>query len=61
MNVIGIKSSNPSKLAKELGKRGWKIPFDNEIGCVRLVLMPHITKKVIDEFMEDLKEIYKMA
>jgi len=35
---------------------GWKINEMKRISCIRIVLMPHVTKKVIDDFIPDLKK-----
>ena len=56
MNVLGIKLKNPQKVAEKLTKYGWKVNEIDRISCIRLVLMPHVTNKIIDEFIPDLKK-----
>jgi len=56
MNVLGVKIKNPFKLSKALTKYGWKINVMDRISCIRLVLMPHVSKGTIDEFIPDLKK-----
>jgi len=56
MNVIGIKLKNPTRVTKMLTEYGWKVNEMRRISCIRLVLMPHVTKKNIDDFIPDLKK-----
>lgn len=56
MNVLGVKVKDPFRLSKTLTKYGWKINVIDRISCIRLVLMPHINKSTIDEFIPDLKK-----
>jgi tyrosine decarboxylase/aspartate 1-decarboxylase len=55
MNVLGVKLNNPSQVANKLTEYGWKVSKIDRISCIRIVLMPHVTKKIIDEFIPDLK------
>lgn len=56
-NVIGIHLDKPKSVAKELEKKGWQVNIMDRISCIRLVLMPHVTKKTIDSFIPDLKKV----
>lgn len=51
MNVIGIKIKNIEKIVKKLSKYGWKVNKIDHLSCIRIVLMPQITKQIIDEFI----------
>jgi len=57
MNVIGVKMKKPSRVVNKLTKYGWKVNKMDKISCVRIVLMPHVTKKTIDDFIPDLKKV----
>ena len=59
MNVLGIKFRNASEVVRELSERGWKVGKMRRIGCIRLVLMPHVTKNIIDQFIPDLRKVCK--
>ena len=59
MNVIGIKLKNPSRVVKRLTEHGWKVNNMERLSAIRIVLMPHVTKKIIDEFIPDLKKVCK--
>ena len=61
INVIGIKLKNPSKVVKKLTEHGWKVNKMERLSAIRIVLMPHVTKKIIDDFIPDLKKACKDA
>jgi tyrosine decarboxylase/aspartate 1-decarboxylase len=57
MNVVGLKSDtfDIRRIAEELRLRKWAISlFPRHI---RIVIMPHVQEKHIDEFLQDLKKI----
>jgi tyrosine decarboxylase/aspartate 1-decarboxylase len=57
MNVIGLTSHTLSvkQIAHELRLKGWAVAlFPRHI---RIVAMPHIQRKHVDEFLEDLKTV----
>ena len=57
MNVLGIKIKNLDEVYKKLSDLGWKVNKIDRISCLRIVVMPHITKKSIDEFIPILKKV----
>jgi tyrosine decarboxylase/aspartate 1-decarboxylase len=59
MNVLGIKLKNPAIVVKKLTDLGWKVNKMNRLSAIRIVLMPHVTKKIIDDFTPDLKKVCK--
>jgi len=61
MNVLGVKLKNPSKVVKKLTDLGWKVNKMDRLSAIRIVLMPHVTKKIIDDFTPDLKKACKAA
>ncbi|MGQ9641117.1 MAG: tyrosine decarboxylase MfnA [Candidatus Bathycorpusculaceae bacterium] len=59
MNVVGLKSKvyDIRKIAHELRLRGWAVSlFPSHI---RIVVMPHVRKEHIEDFVEDLRETAK--
>ncbi len=56
MNVIGVKLKKPDLLVKKLSTQGWRVNKIERLSCIRLVLMPQITKQIIDEFIPILKK-----
>jgi tyrosine decarboxylase/aspartate 1-decarboxylase len=59
MNIIGIRFKNPNKVAEQLSKLGWKVNIMDRISSIRIVVMPHVTRKVIDDFIPVLKKVCK--
>ena len=57
MNVLAVKIKNPSKVEKKLTSYGWKVNKMERMGAIRIVVMPHVTKKVIDEFIPVFKKV----
>lgn len=51
MNVVGIKLSHPEKVVLELTKQNWFTSKGSYPKCLRIVVMPHVTRSVIDEFL----------
>ena len=55
MNVLGVRLKNAGKIVKKLSENGWRVSKVERLSCIRLVLMPQITKQIIDEFIPVLK------
>jgi tyrosine decarboxylase/aspartate 1-decarboxylase len=56
MNVLGVKLKHLSKVVNKLADYGWRVNKLERISCIRIVLMPHVTKKIIDEFIPCLEK-----
>jgi len=56
MNVLGVKLRKPGRVVKRLSEQGWRVNRVERLSCIRLVLMPQITKEIIDEFIPVLKK-----
>ncbi|MHA1784807.1 MAG: tyrosine decarboxylase MfnA [Candidatus Helarchaeota archaeon] len=62
MNVLGFTSSkyNLRKIDKQLRRKGWALGFFNsKPPLLRAVIMPHIKKCHVDNFLHDLEKITK--
>jgi len=66
INFIAIKLSknqkkfkNIEELQRELERRNFLASVDKETSSLRIVIMPHITKDVIDSFIAALESIFK--
>jgi len=59
MNVIGVKLKKPTEVSKQLAKYGWKVNKMDRFSAIRIVIMPHVTKKIIDEFIPALEKTCK--
>lgn len=51
MNILAIKLSNPDKVVQELASQSWFVSKGQFPKCLRIVVMPHVTRAVIDEFI----------
>ena len=56
MNIVNIKIGNEKK-KNELWKMGWSVSFNPDYRSIRIVVMPHVKKNVIDEFLNALKKV----
>ena len=59
MNVIAIKLKNPTKIVNILTKQGYKINKIDGLSATRIVIMPHVTKQVINKFIPIFRKICK--
>ncbi|TFF63433.1 MAG: tyrosine decarboxylase MfnA [Promethearchaeota archaeon] len=62
MNVVGITTEDGESICKideELRKRKWMLGKFKDFNLIRIVVMPHVKKKDLTHFIEDLKEILK--
>jgi len=56
MNVLGIKLKNPSEVVKKLTDFGWKVNKMERLSAIRIVIMPQISKEIIEEFIPDFEK-----
>jgi len=56
LNVVSIKLKKPNLISKKLAEQGWRVNTMDRISSIRIVLMPHITKKNIDDFLPILEK-----
>ena len=61
MNILAIKLKRPSIVVDNLTKHGWKVNYMRRLSAIRIVIMPHITNKVVDEFLPYLRKACKNA
>lgn len=59
MNVLGIKLKNPENVVKKLQNLGWMVNKMDRLSSIRIVIMPHVTKEIIDNFIPDLEKVCK--
>lgn len=60
LNLVAFKSDEiqVEEIACELEKKGWVASVSAYPKAIRIVVMPHIKEKHIQEFLKDLSEIY---
>ncbi len=56
MNVLGVKLKKLPEVVNKLSGYGWKVNKIDHLSCIRIVIMPQITKKIIDEFIPVLRK-----
>jgi tyrosine decarboxylase / aspartate 1-decarboxylase len=54
LNFVAIRPKDPQRTWSSLQKLGWNIILDSRTQSLRIVVMPHVTAKVIAEFISDL-------
>ena len=59
MNVLAIQLKNPQKVTDHLATKGWRVNVMEHLSSIRIVLMPQITKQIIDEFIPDFEHTCK--
>ncbi len=59
MNIVNLKVENVKKVKRELYARGWAVSTNPKYSSIRIVVMPHVTKEVIDKFLDEIKNIKK--
>lgn len=57
MNICGILVDEPAKVREELDGRNWKVSLSKHPDCLRVVVMPHVIRQVIDLFIHDLEDV----
>ncbi len=57
MNVVAFRTDDAERIRSEMDRKGWKISTVRNPKGIRLVVMPYVTKQVIDEFTEALHGI----
>ena len=55
LNIVSFGSKKLKKLEGELKARGWGISAHR--GYIRIVMMPHVKREHLEEFLKDLREI----
>ena len=61
LNIVAFNhpEKSPDQLSEELEKiNGWKVSVANCPKAIRIVLMNHVTKTHLKEFLKDLKELF---
>jgi tyrosine decarboxylase/aspartate 1-decarboxylase len=59
MNLIGVKVRKVEKVYIELARKGWMTSTAHNPHCIRLVVMPHMTRKSIDNFVAQFAKTCK--
>ncbi len=60
LNLVAFKSRNSHTLAEKLWKAGWFVSYIPRYDCIRVVVMPHVKRRHILAFVEELGRIEKL-
>ncbi|WP_297070304.1 tyrosine decarboxylase MfnA [Thermococcus sp.] len=55
LNIVSFGTKNLEGVEEELKRRGWGISAHR--GYIRIVMMPHVKREHLEEFLRDLQEI----
>ena len=53
LNIVSFGTKNLEEVEEELKRRGWGISAHR--GYIRIVMMPHVKREHLEEFLEDLR------
>jgi tyrosine decarboxylase/aspartate 1-decarboxylase len=56
VNIVAIKLKQTDAVVSELKKQDWYVSKGRFPPCLRIVVMPHVTRKVINEFLPVLEK-----
>ena len=59
LNIVSFGTENLEVVEEELKRRGWGISAHR--GYIRIVMMPHVRREHLEEFLGDLKDILRKA
>jgi tyrosine decarboxylase / aspartate 1-decarboxylase len=60
LNLVAFRSENTEGVAKKLWARGWFVSYVPRYDCIRIVVMPHLKRRHVVAFLDDLCEIEKL-
>ncbi|WP_258083428.1 tyrosine decarboxylase MfnA [Thermococcus thermotolerans] len=55
LNIVSFGTKNLEEVEEELKRRGWGISAHR--GYIRIVMMPHVKREHLEEFLKDLREV----
>ena len=56
VNLVGIKLDGLAEVKRRLEGKGWKLSVAKHPPCLRIVVMPHVTREVLVSFMKDFED-----
>ncbi len=58
-NVVAFRTDDAERIRAEMDRKGWKISVIRRPRAIRIVVMPYVTKEVIEQFTEVLSDALK--
>ncbi|MDF1557922.1 MAG: tyrosine decarboxylase MfnA [ANME-2 cluster archaeon] len=59
MNVVVLDVGDTVKVRKAMVARGWYTSITRRPLALRLVIMPHMSEKRLEEFLDDLEQVFR--
>ncbi|OYT54849.1 MAG: tyrosine decarboxylase MfnA [Candidatus Altiarchaeales archaeon ex4484_2] len=56
INFVALTSDSMPQVYGLLLERGWALSLDRETNSIRIVVMPHVSREVLEDFVGDLRE-----
>ena len=57
MNVVVLDVGDTAKVRSVMAQKGWYTSITRSPLALRLVIMPHLSEKKLDEFLDDLEQV----
>lgn len=57
LNVVLIPCGDPLAVQDVLSDKGWRVNAVPRFGAVRIVVMPHVRREILEKFLPDLLEV----
>jgi tyrosine decarboxylase/aspartate 1-decarboxylase len=58
-NVVVLEMPDVNRVRDDLYRKGWMTSLTRKPAGMRLIMMPHLTQTILDEFIDDLGEALK--
>jgi tyrosine decarboxylase/aspartate 1-decarboxylase len=59
LNIVAFRCSNSKRMTELLRQRGWFVSYVPRLDCIRIIVMPHLKKRHIIDFLDVLSEVTK--
>lgn len=56
LNILAFRTSNSKKTAENLRKQGWFVSYVPRLDCIRVVIMPHVRRQNLKQFVVTLRK-----
>lgn len=57
LNLVSIATPDPEDTSRRLHDRGWHTSVSTTPEALRIVLMPHLTRDTLNDFLDDLEDV----
>ncbi|MEM2998964.1 MAG: tyrosine decarboxylase MfnA [Candidatus Bathyarchaeia archaeon] len=57
LNIVAFKAADAKQMCERLQQRGWFISYIPRLDCIRVVVMPHLKRRHVMEFLDALRQI----